>query len=363
MTVFAKIFAQIFDSSISSDYVVRHVFMDLLVLADRDGVVDMTLDAISRRTNVPEEIVSHAISELMKADIKSRSHNEEGARLIPIDSHRDWGWQIVNYEHYRNIKDEEARRTYFRDRQREHRAKSKTTTNSQSLSNDVKDSSTLLNKVTQAEADTDTEAKEQKHSPNPRKRVSEAQKRRDKKKRDSPPTKTDFSLARHKEFKAGIFQYWQSKNEIGCPWGPAEGAQLEMWLKANPNVTFLQFKQMLRHRYLSDVTHSDRPAMWIKNVTSYANGPIDQYGKPLRPGGNNGTGKNNQSPASQRVKANRQVLAEIAIKRGLYTPPSAFESDGEPLPESGFDGCDAGVRGGLAETDPEILPPESRNGG
>ena len=98
--------------------------MDLLVLADRDGVVDMTLDAISRRTNVPEDLVAHAITELMKDDRKSRSHEEGGRRLIPIDSHRDWGWQIVNYEHYRNIKDEEARRTYFRDKQREHRAKS-----------------------------------------------------------------------------------------------------------------------------------------------------------------------------------------------------------------------------------------------
>lgn len=122
MNVFAKIFSQIFDSSISGDYVVRHIFMDLLVLADRDGVVDMTLDAISRRTNVPEEIVSHAICELMKPDTKSRSDNEEGRRIVPLDSHRDWGWQIVNFQHYRNIRDEESRRAYFRDKKREYRA-------------------------------------------------------------------------------------------------------------------------------------------------------------------------------------------------------------------------------------------------
>lgn len=163
MNVFAKIFSQIFDSSIASDYVVRHVFMDLLVLADRDGVVDMTLDAISRRTNVPEEIVHHAITELCKPDRKSRSHEEQGCRLVPIDSHRDWGWQIVNYEHYRNIRDEEARRTYFRDKKREQRQKSPT------LSNSVKDSQTFS---TQEEGDTelDTEAKEQK--PSPRKKPS-----------------------------------------------------------------------------------------------------------------------------------------------------------------------------------------------
>lgn len=142
MNVFAKIFAQIFDSSIASDYVVRHVFMDLLVLADRDGVVDMTLDAISRRTNVPEQIIAHAIQELMKPDRRSRSHEEQGRRIIPLDSHRDWGWQIVNFEHYRAIRDEESRKTYFRDYKRKYR-QSKQSTSSPQCPHDVLDSPTM----------------------------------------------------------------------------------------------------------------------------------------------------------------------------------------------------------------------------
>lgn len=141
MNVFAKIFAQIFDSSISSDYVVRHVFMDLLVLADRDGVVDMTIDAISRRTNVPEDIVTHAIKKLMEPDSKSRSPHEQGARIVPLDSHREWGWQIVNYDHYRHIRDEESRRAYFRDKKREYRAAQRP--NSPTPSTPVLDSPTL----------------------------------------------------------------------------------------------------------------------------------------------------------------------------------------------------------------------------
>ena len=153
MNVFAKIFAQIFDSSISADYMVRHIFMDLLVLADRDGVVDMTIDAISRRTNVPEEMVARAIAELCRPDIKSRSHEEEGCRLVPIDSHRDWGWQIVNYEHYRNIKDEEARRTYFRDKKRQQRSKPRS--HGPTPSNLVKDSPIKSKEVTQGEGEGD----------------------------------------------------------------------------------------------------------------------------------------------------------------------------------------------------------------
>jgi len=108
--MFAKVFYQIFESSISEDYLVRHVFMDLLVLADEEGVVDKTPGAISRITNVPLEIVETAIRKLCQPDPHSRTKEEDGRRLMLIDEHRDWGWRIVNYPKYRNIRDEEARR-------------------------------------------------------------------------------------------------------------------------------------------------------------------------------------------------------------------------------------------------------------
>jgi hypothetical protein len=123
--MFAKVFSQIFDSSIASDYNCRRMFMDLLVLADKHGEVDMTLDAISRRTNVPEDQVRHYIAELCQPDPLSRSQLEEGKRLIPLDPKRDWGWVIVNYQHYRRIRDEEARRSYFREIKRKYRANKK----------------------------------------------------------------------------------------------------------------------------------------------------------------------------------------------------------------------------------------------
>jgi hypothetical protein len=148
--MFAKVFSQIFDSSIAMDHVVRHVFMDMLVLADRDGVVDMTQDAIARRTNVPLEIIMSALERLSQPDDRSRSGDEEGRRIVLIDSHRDWGWQIVNYHHYRDLKDEEARRQYFRDKKREQRARQ----HSHTLSNGVKDSP---RNSTQAEAEAEAE--------------------------------------------------------------------------------------------------------------------------------------------------------------------------------------------------------------
>jgi hypothetical protein len=112
--MFTKVFAQIFDSSIAENWFIRHVFMDLLVLADSDGVVDMTLSAIARRTNGDAKKIGEAIVELMKEDKASRSKELDGRRLIAIDAGRDWGWKIVNYEHYRKTRDEDERRSYFR---------------------------------------------------------------------------------------------------------------------------------------------------------------------------------------------------------------------------------------------------------
>lgn len=127
--MYAKIFTQIFDSSIAEHYKVRHVFEDLLKLADSEGRVDMTMEAIQRRTNVPMEEVRAGIEALMGKDAKSRSSSHDGKRLIPIDPRRGWGWIIVNYKAYRSIQDEEARRVYNREAKRRSRDKAKAKSN------------------------------------------------------------------------------------------------------------------------------------------------------------------------------------------------------------------------------------------
>lgn len=124
--MFAKIFVQIFESSIAENYNARHVFMDLLVLADSDGVVDMTPESIARRTNAPLVTIKEAIKVLSNPDPKSRSKDEDGRRIVSLDPKRDWGWQIVNYAHYRAVRDEEKRREYFREYRRKERESKRT---------------------------------------------------------------------------------------------------------------------------------------------------------------------------------------------------------------------------------------------
>lgn len=119
--MYGKIFRQIYASSIAQDYKVRHIFMDLIVLADAEGIVDMTLESIAGFTRVPIDDLRSAVAILEKPDRQSRTPDHEGARLIRLDEHRNWGWRIVNYVNYRGIKDETSRKDYIRNYMREYR--------------------------------------------------------------------------------------------------------------------------------------------------------------------------------------------------------------------------------------------------
>ena len=126
--MFAKVFTQILDSSLAEDYQTRHVFEDLLKLCDLNGVVDMTHEAIARRTNVPIELVKRGIAELEKSDARSRNPDHDGKRIVRLDEHRDWGWMICNYGHYRAIASEEQRREKTLARVKRCREKNKSVT-------------------------------------------------------------------------------------------------------------------------------------------------------------------------------------------------------------------------------------------
>lgn len=120
--MYAKVFSQIFDSTLADNWQHRHVFEDLLKLADQRGFVDMTPESIIARTRLPKEMVMDALQALMQPDPRSRSKEENGRRIVLIDPDRPWGWRIVNYLHYRGIKTEFDRTEYMRNYMRERRS-------------------------------------------------------------------------------------------------------------------------------------------------------------------------------------------------------------------------------------------------
>ncbi len=123
--MYVKMFQSIYDGSLATrgPWQALVTFQQLLVLCDKDGVVDMTPEVISRRTTIPIDIVTQGLAVLEMPDPESRRSEAEGRRIVKIAENRAWGWQIVNYAHYRAIRTADERREYMRTYMRERREK------------------------------------------------------------------------------------------------------------------------------------------------------------------------------------------------------------------------------------------------
>jgi hypothetical protein len=212
-------------------------------------------------------------------------------------------WEIVNWAKRQYVSDSSTDRTRrYRERRR--------TSQERHIVTDV-------TKCDGLDTDTDTDTEQIKNS-------SRAKKARVTKKKNS--TKTEVAKSRHAEFKNAIFEYWKSKNEVDCPWQQPEGMQLEMWLKSSPSVTVEQFMQMLRHRYKSEVNHAERPSIWIRHITGYANGPLDRFRNPLGGSTQNGTNRQHQPYKTKWDRITEQALALV---------------DEENSPDAGVEGSES----------------------
>ena len=122
--MYVKLFNQILDSSLADNRKLRHFFTDLLLCSDADGNVIMTKTAIASRIRASMEEVEWGLAELQKPDPVSNTPDHEGRRIIPLEGH-GYGWKILNYEFYRDMKSERQRRDETAARVRKHREKKK----------------------------------------------------------------------------------------------------------------------------------------------------------------------------------------------------------------------------------------------
>lgn len=123
--MYGKIFSSMYDGTLADNWEALVTFQQLIVLANADGVVDMTPSAIARRTGIPSEIINKGLEHLGKPDDDSRSPEMDGRRIMLLDAHRDWGWMIVNYERYRDLSNSAKKRELDAARKREARRRSK----------------------------------------------------------------------------------------------------------------------------------------------------------------------------------------------------------------------------------------------
>ncbi|MCP4628224.1 MAG: hypothetical protein GY850_32615, partial [bacterium] len=114
--MYGKIFEQIYEGSLRMNWKALITFQQMIILCDKDGVLDMSHEALHFRTGIPLNIIKDGIEILESADDQSRTRTYEGRRITRISKHRVWGWRLVNHAYYRDLLNHEDKKA--RDRKR-----------------------------------------------------------------------------------------------------------------------------------------------------------------------------------------------------------------------------------------------------
>ena len=147
MTGYTKLFGSIVASTIwREDNDTRIVWITMLALANKDGIVEASIPGLADLSRVSVDKCRIAITKLESPDEDSRTKENEGRRIRPVDG----GWLLLNHAKYRAKLNADERREYFRIKKQEQR----------SVSNNVQQCPTDSTPSTQAEAEAEAEAEE-----------------------------------------------------------------------------------------------------------------------------------------------------------------------------------------------------------
>lgn len=96
---FIKLHASILDSSVwlEDDKTVR-VWIALMAMANRDGVVEASVPGLAHRARVSRKATDRALEIFTAPDVDSRTPTDDGRRIEKVAG----GWRLINYHPYRD---------------------------------------------------------------------------------------------------------------------------------------------------------------------------------------------------------------------------------------------------------------------
>ncbi|TMN18485.1 hypothetical protein [Pseudoxanthomonas sp. X-1] len=157
---YTKLFRSIAASTIVSEpLATRWLWVTLLSQADKGGNVYGSIPGLARLANISLQEVEQALQCLMSPDPYSRTPDNEGRRLAPIDG----GWRLLNHAKYAAIRDKAERADYKREWDRANRSKAAKSPQSESDISDTHPTDSG-NSDTHVPTNTNTNTKDQKHS-------------------------------------------------------------------------------------------------------------------------------------------------------------------------------------------------------
>jgi hypothetical protein len=97
---YTPVFKSVFQGSLCGKWPDCGVWLAMLALQDSRGEIDAHPSYIATVTGCPLEDVQACIERFCAPDESSRSPDEDGRRLIPLEG-RGFGWRVVNHRKYR----------------------------------------------------------------------------------------------------------------------------------------------------------------------------------------------------------------------------------------------------------------------
>ena len=150
MSGFTKLFSTIIHSTVwREDMHVKVVWVTMLAMADRNGCVFASIPGLADAAKVSLPQCLDALEKLSSPDEYSRTKDHEGKRIAVCDG----GWELLNYQKYRETRNSEERRIQNREAVRRHRTSKTITVSRRKQCKPVS---------AQAEAEAEAEAKREK---------------------------------------------------------------------------------------------------------------------------------------------------------------------------------------------------------
>lgn len=117
---YTKLFSSIVTSTIwTEDAEVCKVWVTMLAIADKHGEVHASIPGLAQITGLRVSVVESAIEKFLSPDPYSRTKDDEGRRIEPIDG----GWSLLNHAKYRAMASKDEEKTANAIRQRRFREK------------------------------------------------------------------------------------------------------------------------------------------------------------------------------------------------------------------------------------------------
>jgi hypothetical protein len=122
MSGYTKLFSSIIASTIwGEEKETKIVWITMLAMADRNGVVEASLPGLAQMARVDLDECKRAVKCLLERDEYSRSQEFEGRRIEVVDG----GWRILNHAKYRQKLSVDERREYNAAKQKQYRQRAR----------------------------------------------------------------------------------------------------------------------------------------------------------------------------------------------------------------------------------------------